>query len=210
MTLLEFSERIMVLPKAGFLTDENIFDRKYIYSLIHSASAQAKRNEFLRTKKIHNTWYFPYYPEYDSKAQADPCFNRYKLPQTIALDARQTGLGFVGSLKFNKEFRVTIGRAKFAAEQNDRVMKVRSGRTHVMIDNDYMEVYGDTKNFMMEGCWFDVTELPNYNIEKDNYPIEASLIPEVEKIILQTDMVIITKSAIDRLQNKQDDSVVRK
>lgn len=209
ITLPEFGERIMALPGGGFSSDEGRFDRKFIYNLIHTATAQAKRIEFTRNHKIHQAWYFPYFPEFVKDAQIDNCFYRFKIPQQISLDARQTGLGYLGTLQFNQQYRVTIGRSKFAAQQHDRVMKVRDDRTDVLIENGYMEVYGGKpQKFRVEGIWADPTECDNYNIERDSYPISADLIPEVEKIILQTDMVIITRSAIDAIQDKKDSSAI--
>lgn len=207
MTLPELYQRIATLPSGGMLSDENRFDYGFVYSLIHTASAQAKRAEFMRTKKPHPAWFFPYYPDFNSLAQIDGCFYRFKIPQIIALDARQTGVEYAGSIRANEQFNVVIGRAKFAAMQKDRVMKSGIGNT-VLIDNGFCEVYGKAKNFFINAAWFDVTQLSNFSLEKDDYNIEASLIPEVERIILQLNLNIITKSAIDYLQNKKDDSAV--
>lgn len=207
MTLPDIANRIASLPSSGFLTDENKFDYGYLYSLIHTASAQAKRAEFMRTKRSHPAWFYPYYLEFDQLQQIDNCFYRFKLPQLIALDARQTGLEYIGSITGSSGFNVVIGRAKFSAMQADRVMKVGNGNT-ILIDNGYCEVYGGAKNFFINAAWFDVTQLSNYNLDRDDYNIEASLIPEVERIVLQLNLNIITKSFADRIQNKVDDSSV--
>ncbi len=73
MKIDEIAERIELLPSGGFLSSDNRFDRNYVYSLIDSAAAQAKRNEFARTKRIHNSWLFPIYPEFVESAQISSC-----------------------------------------------------------------------------------------------------------------------------------------
>lgn len=208
MTLPEFGERIAALPASGFLTDESKFDRKFIYSLIHTASAQAKRMEFAKSKKTHPSWYFPYFVDFDKAEQIDDCYYRFDIPQYITFDSRISGMGYVGSIKQNNSFRLVQGRAKFASMQSDSIMRADGRKIYVLLENDYIEVYATIRprNFKLEACWFDPTQLSNYNIEKDNYPIEASLVPEVEKIILQTNLIIITKSAMDTLQDKKDSS----
>ncbi len=204
MLLTELTERIANLPSGGFLTDENRLDFGYLRSLIHSASAQAKRNDFARTKRVHSSWLYPYYPQLNDDSQVSNCYYKFKLPQYIAFDSRMTGIGYVGSVENNQQFQIVENRAKFSAMMKDRVMKL--GKNKVLIENGYMEVYGKTTKMVVEASWYDVTELPNFNIDKDHYNIETSLIPEIEKIILQTNLVIITKSAMDTLQDKKDSS----
>lgn len=208
MTLPDLANRIASLPSGGFITDESKFDYGFIYSLIHTAAATAKSNRYTLEKKIHPSWWFPYYPEFDKLQQIDGCYYRFKLPQLIHLDPRNIGMEYIGSLQKNNQFRITVGRAKFAAMQKDRVMKMREGITYVLIDNGFCEVYGSVRNFFMNGLWFDVTQLPNYNTDSDNYPVDAKLITDIERIILQLNLNIITKSASDLRQNKQDDSAI--
>lgn len=208
MTLPDFANRIAALPDGGFLSADNRLDYGYIYSLIHTASAQAKSNWYIKTKKISPHWWLPYYNDFDKLQQIDGCYYRFKLPQLITLDPRNIGMEYVGSLQKNNQFRIVVGRAKFSAMQRDRIMKMRIGITYVLIDNGFCEVYGSVRNFFMNGLWFDPTELPNYNLEKDNYPIDAGLIPEIERIILQLNLNIITRSAQDVNPNFKDDSAL--
>lgn len=203
LTYPALAERIANLPSGGALTDKNRFDRGYLYSLIDGAIAVVKRNEYTRTKKVHMSWYFPLVLTIDKSQQLiDGCYYRFDLPQIIALDARHTGAGYIGTIKFNQSFRVTIGRARFAAQQTDRYMKVRDSVTDVLLENDFCEIHGKKPiKFKIEACWASVTDLPNFNIERDNALINIDLIPEVERIITQTDLLIITKSFADKMMN---------
>jgi hypothetical protein len=203
MILPELAERIANLP-SGFLTDESRLDRPYLYSLIHTAAAQAKQISFQRTKRIESSWMFPYFPEFNEAAQIGDCYYKFKLPQIVPLDGRQTGLGYIGSIDCNTLYRTVENRAKFAAMQMHRIMKNR--RNTVLIENGSIEIYGSAKEARIDGCWFDVTTLPNFNINKDDYPISANLIPEIERLILQIDLATIMKSRQDYKQNKMDDS----
>lgn len=207
MLLTELTERIANLPSSGFLTDENKFDVGYLRSLIHSASAQAKRNDFAKTKKIHSSWLFPYYPQFNAAAQLGDCYYKFPLPQYIALDSRMTGISYVGSVEGNKQFNFTDNRAKFAAMQTDRVMRNRGNM--VLVENGHLELYGNAKKLRIDASWYDISDpvyFKNFNINVDDYNVETSLVPEIEKIILQTNLIIITKSAMDTLQDKKDSS----
>lgn len=208
MILPEFADRIASLISGGMETSENRFDRPYLYALIHSASAQAKVARFMVTKRIPSSWLFPYYPEFNEAAQISACYYKFKLPQIIALSATQTGLGYIGSIDCNCPYRVVENRARFAAMQQHRVMK-NMGNT-VLIGNGTIELYGDAKKLMIEGMWYDVTKLPNFSIEKDPYPIDAALVPEVEKIISQIDLSSIARTPIDTTLNAKDDSAINK
>lgn len=202
-TLPEIAERISNLPSGGMTTSVNELDRPYLYSLIHAATAMAKRNDFAKTKKVHQSWYFPLNITVDMTQQVDSgCYFRYPLPQIIGLDGRQMGLGYAGTIVKNQGFRVTVGRAAFASQQADRVMRVRDSKTDLLIENDYFELYGKlARKVRLEAAWADVTEITSFNIEKDQYPVNIDLIPEIERIITQTDLLIITKSFADRMSN---------
>ncbi len=90
--------------------------------------------------------------------------------------------------------------------QKDRVMKNR--KNTVLIESGSIELYGNAKQLRIDGLWAKPSSLPNYSISKSEYPVEESLIPEIEKILLQTNLVIITKSAIDTISNAKDNSAV--
>lgn len=212
MTLPAIAERISNLPSGGYLTENSKFDRHYLYSLIDSAAATVKRVEYNTTKKIHQSWYFPLNITVDISQQVNSgCYFKYEIPQIIALDARHMGLGFVGTIIANQGFRVTVGRAAFASQQADRYMKVRSSVTDILIDNGFIEMYGKlARKVLMSACWASVMDLPNYNLEKDHYPIEESQITAIEKVITQTELLIITKSFADRManMNRTDDAPI--
>lgn len=208
ITLPMFYDRIASLPDGGNLTSDNRLKRGYVYSLIHSASAKAKQNQFLRTKKIHPSWVVQFYPEWIPDAQFDPCVKRFVMPQVIALDSRMIGVNFVGGIKGTTAFDVVVGRAKYVSWQSDPIAK--TSKNTLILENGVAELHGDAKNFFMDIVIFDPTENPAYNIEKDPYPIEAGLIPDVEAIILQTNLNIITKSFWDKKPDAVDDSAITK
>jgi len=198
MTLNSIAERISLLPDGGVLNSANRFDRGYIWSIIHTAAAQAKQIDFIKNnRRIHSSWLYPYYPEFVQAAQVRECFNRFNLPQIIEFDSRMTGVGYVGAITGNNAYRVIENRARFTSMQNDRIMKVRKDKNYVLIENGYIELYGMAENMMVMGCWFDVTKIPSYNVEKDDYPISANLIPEVEKLIEQANLNIIMRNKPD-------------
>ncbi len=202
MTIIEFAQRIIALIESGIISTDGRMDYPFVYSLINTGSAAAKREEFLKSKRIHSSWMLPFVPEFNEAAQISSCYWKFKLPQIIALDSRQTGLGYVGNIDCNSPYRVVENRAKFAAMQKHRMMKNRANT--VLITNGYIELYGNAKELSVDGLWFAPEELPSFNIEKSPYPIEASLVPRVEAILAGMNLNMISKIRPDLKQDFVD------
>lgn len=199
MTIVEIYERVVSPTDGGFVDSGNRFDKKAVYSMINTAAAQVKREEFLRTKRIHSSWMLPFYPQFNESSQISTCYWSFKLPQIIALDSRQTGIGYIGSIDCNNPYRLVENRSKFATMQKHRMMKNR-GNT-VMLANGFLELYGDAKEIAIDGLWFSPELLPNFNIEQSQYPIEASLVPRIKALIQEADLNLALKTKQDLKQD---------
>ncbi len=206
MTIIQRYEIIASGAVGGYLTVDNRLNRPYVYALMHSARAQAIRDNFLRNKIVSPFWYQQYFPEFELPEQEEVgCLVKFKLPQQIPLDPRRDGLGYIGTIKQNQRWTQINERGELSAYLNRPVTK---NDPMLLIENGWGELYNKPANrqFMIEGIWADPTAIPTYNLEKDPYPISEDIWNDLQRIILQKDLIIITKSFTDRIDNGRDDT----
>lgn len=209
MTLPEIYERFSALPLGGYITIDNRLDKGYMYSLIHSARAFVVQQRFAEQGVIQPVYFQQYKPDYIEAAQTSTSYARYSpFPAVIGVGAKRDGMGYVGSVCLNVPFRQVNSRAEFASMQFDRIMKA-GRKAYVLVGNNYIEIYykNKIKEVLIEAVFMDPTKVPNYNIEKDEYPVEAGDIARMEMYILQSDMNMISRSVSDRIKNDRDDSI---
>lgn len=207
MTIIQRYEIIASGAVGGYLTVDNRLNRPYVYSLMHSARAQAMRDNFLRQKIVSPFWYQPYYPQFELPEQEDVgCYVRFKLPQQIPLDPRRDGLGFIGTIKHNQRWTQINERGELSLYLNRQVTK---NDPMLLIENGWGEIYNKPalREFMIEGIWANPEEIPTYNLEKDPYPISEDIWNDLQKLILQKDLIILTKSFVDRVTDGYDNTV---
>lgn len=210
MTINEIYQQIISAPSSGFLTDDNRVDAPYVYSLINTSFATAIRNTYALTKKIHANWYIPYYPKYERLSQGDGCFGKFTMPEFIEFDSAISGLGFIGSLQFNKTFIPVTSRTYFADMQHDKIR--RPGRkNYILIENREVELYGDfVKDFKMMLIPANPFDIPTFNQDIDEYPADQVVINEIKKLILGVDVQYIWKTRPDTISNAKDETIAVK
>ena len=211
MTLPEYYDTICALPDGGYLNPDTRFDKGYMYNLIHAARATVIRMDYIKNKKPRPIWYQSYTPPYSRDFQDGQLLCvKFQLPDVIALSGAENGYGYVGTIQCNKAYRIWTSRADFAAACTDRLMNPSSGRTvNVLFEgSNYGEIYGpalmDIPRFV--AIYSDPTKVPTYNILKDQYPFEESNIKDMCNVITRTDMTVITKSFVDRVQQGRIDN----
>lgn len=208
MTLPELYERIGSLPSGGYLTVDTRFDRGYIYSLIHTARAVIISERWKMNGMVPAVYYQPYKPEYVILSQTeDGCYSRfYNVPDIINLDGRATGLGYVGSTGTLCQFREVNNSAVLASMMNNRIIRKMRKPIVLVLGGGEIEVYStdSIENLRMEAIFADPTKVPTYNVDYDQYPIDASDISKIELYMLQGSMNMITRTPMDRVNEQRD------
>lgn len=211
MTLPELYERIGSLPSGGYLTVDTRFDRGYIYTLIHTARAVIVSERWKMNGMIPAVYYQPYKPEYVILSQdADGCYSKfYNVPDIINLDGRATGLGYVGANGQLCQFREVNNRAVLASMMNNRIIRKMRKPIVLVLGGGEMEVYStdSIEDFRMEAIFADPTKVPTYNVDFDQYPIDASDISKIELYILQGSMSMTTRTPMDRINEQRDTTI---
>jgi hypothetical protein len=186
-TLRQFAEKINRAGGGGVETDESKFDWEYLYSEIHSGRAVIARNDFKINRRWNPSLFQFYYPEYSTYFQSGTCFSRFKIPTGfISANPLQTGCAYLGSSNDVDEFN------PFAA-QNFLIIKTRTELNDLLnhqllspskglyigalIEGQAVEVYSNTliRNLGIGGVWDNPQSLPDFNPEKDQYPISEDL-----------------------------------
>ena len=209
MTLPEIYERVSALPLGGYITIDNRMDKGFMYSLIHSARAIVVGQRYVEEGIVPSVYFQAFKPDYIEAAQTSTSYARYSgFPAVISIGSKRDGMGYVGSVCLNVPFRQVQDRATFASMQQDRVMKA-GRKAYVLVGNGYLEVYykNKIKEVLIEGVFMDPTKVPNYNIEKDDYPMDIGDIGRMEMVLMQGDLNMIAKSVTDRVKNDRDDAV---
>lgn len=211
MTLAELYERIGSLPSGGYLTVDTRFDKGYIYSLIHTARAFIVSERWKMNGMVPPVYYQPYKPEYVILSQdTDGCYSKfYNVPDIISLDGRATGLGYVGATGSLCQFREVNNRAVLASMMNNRIIRKMRKPIVLVLGGGEMEVYSNDsiENLRMEAIFADPTKVPTYNVDFDQYPIDASDISKIELYILQGSMTMTSRTPMDRINEQRDTTI---
>lgn len=213
MTLREVRDEIRAMPESGFLNADNRFSSGFMDELIHEKRAAAIANLWMRERHIPKQWLQTYYPQYSKEYQdGNLCYVKYKVPPLVTISNMQQGISFIGSDGVSLQFKLFDNRSAFMTARQHRIWNPASGRyVAVLMNEDGIEVYSKfniTQGMRMEIIAMNPTDVPTYNQDIDPYPVESTLLTEIKRLIMGMDMVIITKSAIDRITQGRDDTAI--
>jgi len=211
MTLPQIYEHLGSLPSGGYMTVDSRFDKGYMYKCIHMARAFIICERWKQYSLIPPVYFQKFNPQYDALSQPDDkCFARYlNVPDIIALDGRASGLGFIGGDGTFCQFREVSSMGAFAAMQQDRVMKIGRKNYALILGGGEVRVYSEymVKNMEMYAIFSDPTQVPLYNEQLDQYPMDVSDIPKMETYLMQGSMGLVYKTPMDRVNNQMDTTV---
>lgn len=214
MNIQEVRARFIAAPSAGVanLKDTRL-DMALVDNIANQTRAKAIANRVKMNSPLHNSWYMNYEPEYDKNFQnnGELCFVRFKMIPYIAISSKLDGINFIGGSGTNCQYRLVNDRGTFASNQNDKLLraKQREGLVHVLMDGDVMEAYSkiNINSIMIRLIPQNPFDIPTWNPDVDQYPIDTGLLDDMLKIFMQTDLLVLTKSFYDRVTNGRDESV---
>lgn len=210
MTFPEIYERIGSLASGGYLTEDSRYDKGFIFGLVNSARAIIVNERWQRDSAIPSIYRMWYETEYDPSAQnADNCNTIfYNTPQIIALDNRASGVSYVGTVDgLPMIFREVANRATFAAQQNDRIMRSMKN-ARVLFNYDTIECFykNRIKRIGMEIIPRDPRQIPTYDIERSQYPMDEGDLAKMDTYLMQGSMNATVKTIADRIANSKDNT----
>jgi len=181
-TLTEIVHRITSNVSGGITTDEMRFDSLYIESKIHNArasilSASSRQPMFDRINEACVQAYSVELLEEEVEPDCDVV--RFPCPTVIRLDDRHDGFVYVGHVNGQKPF-IRIRSNYTALSMHSLFQKEKGIVWDFQADYDgkfYIHIYKNPKQrkLLVKGLFNNPTQVPNYRVDVDQYPIDATL-----------------------------------
>jgi hypothetical protein len=209
-TLREITQRIISNVSGGITTDEVRFDDAFIESKIHTARASILSAGYKQpySDRINEACVQAISVEIlDDDIQADCDVVRFPCPSVIRLDDRQDGFIYVGHINQQKPF-IRLRSNFTALSMHSIFQKEKEVVWDYIVDYDgysYINVYKNTKlrKLLVRAIFNDPTDVPNYRIDVDQYPIDAAMENEIVEAI-STDLLRKTVRVADAISDSQD------
>lgn len=214
-TLQEIQYKVIAAMEGGTETSESKFLPGFINSAIDAARASIASDLYAIDKNQSELWMLPYKMVYEAMLQSQDCFDNnyrvFRIPEYINLGATRDGLDYVGSPnRLSPLERLGYGNMAPVYAQHPRSnQKKNRGWTSQRDDNGNVtvKIYNSpsVENIIAIGNWRHPSELPNYRVDVDTYPIpgdkENDIIAKAVSILR-----LSMASPADILPNGQDDS----
>lgn len=185
MTLPEIIDYIKRNPSGGIATDESRFDDVYLESILNVYRAQVLKLVYQKDNRINPVCYQRHYPEFEKKLQDGAlCKVLFRSPEVISFDSRSDGFRYVGSIDCANAFRRHQSRATLSTVIKNKFLNIESGRFTSYLYNgsdQLIEVYGNPmiQELLIEAVFADPSEIPIYNKQIDQYPVNEDLLPMI-------------------------------
>lgn len=213
MLLAQITDAIVRADNAGIFTDENRADQDYMEAITHKARALAIMQSFSKTRRLSSNWTSKHIPEYSANYQETVDYIDYvkfPIPPVITLDAKTDGFVYVGTQNGVNQYRKMTSRATYVNNQAHRFTRISNDTDKEMkyfYSDGALEIYGNpdlTEPPLCDCVWADPTQANQYNKLYDDYPISLDLLPIMQKILLETDLVRIYAKQMDTKSDSTD------
>lgn len=212
MTLPQVRESVIRTISAALKTDEDRYESDYIDDLVHQHRAEAIWMMWKQDKRINSNWTQQFIAEYSRDLQEDDCFVRFACPPLVALGKKADGAVYVGSIKGRVTYRKVTSRAELANNDLHRFVKVNSRTLKALYSDGYWEIHGDPliKEVRIDGIFANPTDIPTFNAEIDQYPIDDNTLVLMKKLIILSEMGPMAEETPDRISDSTDKKPTRR
>jgi len=203
MILLNIANQIIKEVQGGVHTVESKFSVEYIYSLIHSYRASLIRAQFSRSKRIHPLWTQQFFPEFDADLQDDDCVRKFQVPASIIMNEQTNGYLYIGDVTGNCAYKQLNSRAELSTYNQHRVS---NKGVRIIYSDGVLEVYGNTdiSAIRVDGVFADPTQIPTFNADIDNYPLDDDTINQMKAMIVKSELGMEAQTPADFKQDQLD------
>lgn len=201
--LVDVTQRF--LSNSGIMTDESKWDPLYIENLIHRYRGMAIVQAYSQTKSISPSWIQRYDLVYSEPLQESNILVEFKMPPVMILSNTQTGLIYFGGTKGVCPFRFVRTRSELSMYAAHRATS-KSKYIRALYIDDHLEVRNDTmlENAFVEGVFQNPTDLPTFNRQIDNYPLDEALIPLMHDLMYKTEGRFLSIKPADTIPDNAD------
>lgn len=186
-TLKQIIESSIGTVSGGLFVDDRNISTAQIEEKVHEGRALWCAQSYAQNKHIHPDWIQTYYPEYSAEIQTNKCKTTFNCPSVIWFADKTDGLRYFGADDYADNFTRIWDRATLATMMNHQVMKV-GRRNYVLKQGSLVECYTKThiKAPIAEGVFSSPTDIPSFNKNEHNYPLDPQGVDFVEKYLVQT------------------------
>lgn len=173
-------------------TQGSKLSREKLISYLNEGRALAISNSGQGGTRINPVWLQTYYCVYDSLLQDDDCNVIFDLPSAIKF--KKYADGYVGF--FNNDGSVQYRRFNTLGEVNNAMNHPILARSltkyiAVLVENEQAKIYTKVprarlQQLRVSGLFNNPTELPDFNITTDQYPIDETTFEWVRGWLKQT------------------------
>jgi hypothetical protein len=209
MTFPEIYEQSISLVSGGTETVDSRYGKGTIYSLVNTSRSIIALERFKADMAQPTSYFQEYEPEFVSQAQDSGlcCSIFYDCPELIGINNLSSGLGYVGTVDGKPaRFAEVVSEADMAMILQDRITRIPL-TPYVLRSAGNIRVYwkSTVKRFKMTGIFSDPRDIPTYDIELSQYPIDEGDLARVYAYILQA-LGASTKIPEDRIANSKDNT----
>lgn len=168
-------------------TQGSKFKVNNLEDLCNEGRAVQIRSTYSKTGRINSLWLQPYVLEFDKNIQDNDCVVKFKCPAPLLLDNETDGFNYIGTLTGDCAWRKLPNRGQLALYQNHR----NSGtKTLALWEDGILELHGEKGKIPKEGrviaAFENPFELPDWNNEFSDYPIDNDNLAQMQQLIIQS------------------------
>lgn len=210
-TLRQIIESAIGTVSGGLFVDDRNISTEQIEQKVHEGRALWCAQSYAQTKQVHGDWYQRFYPEYDVEMQDGKCKTLFSCPPVIWFADKTDGLRYVGSADYGDNFTRVWDRATLSNMMKHPVMKV-GRRNYVLYQNGQIECYTITsiKSPIVEAVFSSPVDVPSFNKNEHNYPLDPQGVDFVEKYLTQTVLKMEISTPADKISDGVDSTKLPK
>lgn len=205
MILSDIVEMFQRQANGGVFDTSTRWDIPFTEDTIHKARATVMFNYYQKFKKINPMWTQRFVATYSQDLQESKKFVKFACPPVVTLNDYIDGFMYVGNVNDNVSYRKVSSRAALANANEHRYTKLTLNTPEFIYSDGYLEVYGiaTIRELMVDGVFLNPVNVPSYNKIFDQYPVDESLIPQMQDLVFNTEVVNeLKENVVVKNQNK--------
>lgn len=207
MTQPQIVERLSRLPSGGIITNTGRFDSGYLGSVLNTFRLKTLQvvvngdRYTAKNKRINPQYLQKHWPVYESVLQEPSVpYVQFRCPEIASIDSTMDGLQYCGSISGSCNFRRILNRGQLSTFNQNKFTNIDNGTGLSCLydgSQQIIEIYGGGKmlrELLLECVFIDPTQIPTYNIEKDQYPISDSDLTILERLVLSEQTLLESRT----------------
>lgn len=185
-TQIQIAQSIISTVSGGIFVDERNLSQEKILDKIDEVREVWVAQKFKETHYVHPDWVQKFWPEYDEDIQDASYCVKFKCPSIARLSDRADGLRYIGAEDCADDFRRVKSRGQLSTMRHHPAMKV-GNKVVALYESGVIELISKrSKPFVpiVIGIFSKPSEIPTFNINTDQYPLDGAGIEFVENYIV--------------------------